>query len=82
MNTTVSSVNAEHKEVFIAGDFNFDFSKRDSSLETQQFVDIMYTSSLFPLIDKPTRVSSHSAALIDKIFFQVIIQILLNLGCL
>ncbi len=35
---------------------------------TDEFVQVLYSMSLFPSITKPTRVTSHCATLIDNIF--------------
>lgn len=35
---------------------------------TDDFIDVMYSMSMFPTISKPTRITTHSATLIDKIF--------------
>ena len=35
---------------------------------TGQFLDMMYSNTFFPLITRPTRITSHSATLIDNIF--------------
>ena len=37
-------------------------------MPTQEFLDCLFSFSLFPLISKPTRLTSHSATLIDNIF--------------
>ena len=50
------------------GDFNIDLIKHDSHLSTNEFLDIMYANSFIPLINRPTRVTSTSATLIDNIF--------------
>ena len=35
---------------------------------SNEFLDIMYANTFFPLITLPTRITSHSATLIDNIF--------------
>lgn len=35
---------------------------------TSEFLDIMYANMLFPLITRPTRITSHTATLVDNIF--------------
>ena len=54
--------------MFLYGDFNIDILKHDSHSGTKHFVDTMYSLNLYPLINKPTRVSRESATLIDNIF--------------
>lgn len=68
MEGTLQRIQSEHKEVYIMGDFNLDFLSRESRPLVQSFLDLMHASSLFPVIDKPTRVTNESATLIDNIF--------------
>ena len=35
---------------------------------TGEFLDVMYSKMFFPLITRPTRITSHTATLIDNIF--------------
>ena len=55
--------------MYIAGDFNVN---TDPTLRgdgnTQKFKNILSSNFLFPLIDKPTRVTRHSATVIDNIY--------------
>ena len=50
------------------GDFNLDLFHYDQHLFTQQFMDSLFTHMFIPLINRPTRLTSHSATLIDNIF--------------
>ena len=50
------------------GDFNIDLMKNNVHKQTKDFIDMMFTNALIPLINKPTRITSHSATLIDNIF--------------
>ena len=42
--------------------------KHDNHNNTEQFLDTTYSSGLYPLIDKPTRITDNSTTLIDNIF--------------
>ena len=57
------------RHVYIAGDFNVN---TDPALRgdgnTQKFKNILSSIFLFPLIDKPTRVTRHSTTVIDNIY--------------
>ena len=53
---------------YIIGDYNIDLLKHGSHSQTEQFLDIMYSNSLIPMIYKPTRETSTTATLIDNIF--------------
>ena len=50
------------------GDFNLDLLQYDRHLATQEFVDSLFSHAFIPLISNPTRLTSHSATLIDNIF--------------
>jgi hypothetical protein len=60
------------------GDFNLDLRHYDSHHFTQEFLDSLFPHMLIPLITKPTRVTSHSATLIDNIFTNCFQQNTLN----
>ena len=50
------------------GDFNIDLIKHDTHQPTSDFLDLMYTHNMIPLIRKPTRVTAQTASLIYHIF--------------
>jgi hypothetical protein len=50
------------------GDFNLNLLNEQLHQLTSEFLDIMYASMLFPIITLPTRITWHSATLIDNIF--------------
>ena len=52
----------------MCGDFNIDLLKHESQNSYKNVLDIMYSFGLYPLIDKPTRVTDSSTTLIDNIF--------------
>ena len=56
------------KTIFVCGDFNIDLLKFDNHSNTKRFLDTMYSLGLYPLIDKPIRITDISATLIDNIF--------------
>ena len=51
----------------MAGDFNLNLFNSENSSQSQEFLDLIYSSSCIPLISKPTRVTDTSATLIDNI---------------
>ena len=53
---------------FIAGDFNIDIKHFNTHPTTADFLNIMSSFSFIPTIKKPTRITSHSATVIDNIF--------------
>ena len=50
------------------GDFNLDLLCYNNNVPTQEFIDRLFSYSFYPLILKPTRITSHTATLIDNIF--------------
>lgn len=56
------------KPLFICGDYNIDLLNPNNHKPTSEFIDLMYGMSFFPLITKPSRITSHCATLIDNIF--------------
>ena len=56
------------KSMFICGDFNIDLMKYETHNGTKRFLDCMYGLGLYPLIDRPSRIPTHSCTLIDNIF--------------
>ena len=58
---------SENKIVFLLGDFNVNLSHNgELSLDAEELKNIFYSHHLFPLINKPTRVTNHTATVIDK----------------
>jgi hypothetical protein len=50
------------------GDFNIDLLKSESCDYSIRFLEQLYTSSYIPLVLRPTRITQHTATLIDNIF--------------
>ena len=50
------------------GDFNINILNSHSHQPTNEFINLMTSNSLNPLIPKPTRITSSTATLIDTIF--------------
>jgi hypothetical protein len=53
----------------IIGDFNLDLLNYESHPKTDEFMNILVTSFFQPYILQPTRITEHTATLIDNIFF-------------
>lgn len=56
------------KVMFLCGDFNTDLQNLSKHKLTDDFMDTMYSFSLYPLITKPSRITTHCASLINNIF--------------
>ena len=63
----LAKIGFENKLCFLFGDFNINILNADSHVPTNDFIDLMYSNGFYPLISKPTRITSHSATLIDNI---------------
>ena len=53
---------------YLMGDYNIDLLKHGTHNPTSEFLDPMFSNSFIPLVNKPTRITSNSATLIDNIF--------------
>ena len=71
--TTLEKVKSENKEVFIAGDFNYDLLKFSDNKLIDDFISNMFVSFLQPCIPEPTRiVHGNKPSLVDNIFTNAI----------
>ena len=68
LNILIDKVSRDNKKSYIMGDFNLDLLNQSFHQFTNEFLDIMYANMFFPAITLPTRITSHSATLIDNIF--------------
>lgn len=67
LSNSLDLINNEDKLCYIVGDFNINLFNYKSDTLTGDFLNILYSSYLFPLIHKSTRVKENSATLIDNI---------------
>ena len=75
LSITFYKIKQERKYVYISGDFNVNtMSHLKESLSTQEFNNIFSSNFCFPSINRPTRVTNHSASIIDNIYSNVPIQ--------
>ena len=52
------------RSIYICGDFNIDLLNYNMNNNTKFFVDQMFSKSLFPLINKPTRITNQCHSII------------------
>ena len=64
----LTNLTKKNKEVYICGDFNFDLLKVDTDNITQYFFNLLCSYGFLPHILQPTRVTEHTATVIDNIF--------------
>ena len=50
------------------GDMNIDLLQCQSHIKTNDYLDNLFSNGVIPEITKPTRITSHSATLIDHIY--------------
>ena len=67
-NDILEKLKISNRKSWIMGDFNIDLMKNTSHRPTNDFLNMLFSNSLMPLINKPTRITTHSATLIDNIF--------------
>ena len=70
MSELLAKISKEPKSCYLLGDFNFDLLKiqYQQHSSTSEFLDCMFSHSFLPLISQATRITSHTATLIDNIF--------------
>ena len=64
----IRSLNQSKHQIFILGNMNIDFLKVGSHSKTEDYLDVLYSSNLLPVITKPTRITSHTSTLIDHVY--------------
>ena len=69
LSAMINDIQKENKYVFFMDDFNINVSKHvRGSIDMQEFTNLFSSNSFLPLIGKPTRITGHSASLIDNIY--------------
>ena len=68
----LDKIQRENRTCIILGDFNINLLNCSSHLSTENFINTMSSYFFNPHILKPTRITHHSATLIDNIFFNSI----------
>ena len=66
LKNALSTLNVSKNKAYIMGDLNYDLLQ-DSHTFTDDFVDIMYDHSFYPIINKPTRITQSSSTCINHI---------------
>ena len=64
----LQKLDSQKKKCFLMGDINSDLLKVEENRHTNDVLNYMFSSSFYPLISRPTRITSTSATLIDNIF--------------
>ena len=68
MNGILDKIDKENKICYLMPYFNIDLLKSKSCDYANRFTEQFFTSSYILVITKPTRITQHTATLIDNIF--------------
>ena len=68
INEIQSKIKEENKVSYLMGDFNIDLLKVNIHAKTNEFVNDVISQGFLPKITRPTRITPHSATLIDHIY--------------
>ena len=66
--TKLNLLTDENCEVYIAGDINIYFLKYHTDNKTSDYLDMLLNLGFLPIITKATRITDHTATLIDHIY--------------
>ena len=67
--SAIDKISKESKIAVLVGDFNINLLKYDTHSDTAEFLNTLGSYCFQPHIAKPTRITDHSATLIDHIYF-------------
>ena len=68
LDSLLASISKENKICYVLGDWNLDLINHHCHDTTGELLETMYSRMFFPLITRPTRITSNTATLIDNIF--------------
>ena len=78
LESIIEVINNENKKLYLCGDLNLNLLAHNSNNHVQSLVDIFHSNNIFNFINKPTRVTSSTATLIDLIWSNDLINNKLN----
>ena len=64
----LEKLNTKGHEVLVLGDFNENLLKYNEDKQTSEYLDMLLSLGFMPIITKPTRITDHTATLIDHIY--------------
>ena len=62
-------------QLYILGDMNIDFLKYNHHTQTEEYLDMLHSNNISPIITKSTRITNYAATLIDHIYIYIYIYI-------
>lgn len=71
LDKTLTIILKERRPCYLLGDFNINLLKHNSHSPTNNFLNTLLAHGFFPLINKPTRITTDSITLIDNILTNV-----------
>ena len=71
-----------NKLIYSVGDFNLNALDYENNSKVKDVFDLFFTHNHLPLINKPTRITSHNATIIDHIVTNDCVNNVLNVGIL
>ena len=82
LESKLSQLQKKGNEIIILGDININFLNYNTSNLTSDYPDMLLNLGLMPIITKPTRITDHSATLIDHIYTNIPERVLKSGICL
>ena len=67
-NELTEKILRENKICYLLGDFNINLLIFNDHSQTNEFLDSLFSNLMFPMINRPTKITCLSASLIDNIF--------------
>ena len=64
----LEQLNTKGHEVLVLGDLNENLLKYNEDKQTSEYLDMLLSLGFMPIITKPTRITDHTATLIDHIY--------------
>ena len=74
MELLLTTLSRENVSIYMMGDYNLNILNADKHRLTAEFIDMMFSYHMMPLINKPTRINLQSSTLIDNIFSNGIVD--------
>jgi len=65
----LSEISTSHMPCIIAGDINIDLCNYSVHNPTTEYMNMLITNNFIPIIVMPTRITDHSATIIDHIYY-------------
>ena len=65
----------KNKQILLLGDLNIDLIRYDTDTFAQTLIEYLSCYGLLPVISRPTRITDHSASLIDHIYVDSLFSI-------